>query len=75
MKYNLQQEIAHFFREFGVIAAFERVQDFVCFLDQIGPKRRVRLFPVPGTAVRRAKPGLQRDQLLEPLSCGQPLLS
>ncbi len=33
MKYNLQQEVAHFFREFGVIAAFERLQDFVCFLD------------------------------------------
>ena len=64
VKHDLQEKISHLFDNFGVLSAFERVQHFVSFLNQVGPKRGVRLLAIPGT--RFAQAFLKRHQLLEP---------
>jgi len=35
MKYDLQEKVAHFLRELGVIPALQRFQDFVGLLNQV----------------------------------------
>src|SRR6266404_3428654 len=68
MKYNLQEKIAHFLRELGVVPALQRFQDFVGLLNQIGSQRFVSLFAIPGTAVRSAKPSLHGHELFKPFA-------
>jgi hypothetical protein len=55
MKDYLEEEIAHFFGEFRVVAGIQGVQDLVGFFEEIGAQRGVSLLAVPGTAVRRAE--------------------
>src|ERR1700736_4249998 len=68
MKYDLQEQVAHFLREFGVVPAFQRFQNFVRLLNQIGSQRFVSLFAIPGTAIGCAKPSLHGHELLKPLA-------
>jgi uncharacterized protein DUF1844 len=68
MKYDLQEKISHFFREFGVVPALQRFQDFVRLLNQIGSQRFVSLFAIPRTAARCAKPSLHSNELFKPFA-------
>src|SRR6266850_945453 len=68
MKYDLQEKIAHFLRELGVVPALQRFQDFVGLLNQVGSQRFVSLFAIPRTAVRGAKPGLHGHELFKPFA-------
>jgi hypothetical protein len=65
VKNNLEQEIAEFAHKVLRIAGIEGIEDFVCFLNQIAPKRVVRLLAIPGTSARGPQSRLQRDQALE----------
>ncbi len=71
VKHDLEQKIAHLFGEFVVVAALERVQNFIGLFNQIGPERRVGLLAIPRAAVRSAKTRLQSHQFLEPGARGQ----
>lgn len=62
---DLEEEIAEFFCEFGVIMAFQRVEDFVGLFDQVGAKRGVRLFAVPRTATGSTEPRHDGHKLVE----------
>ena len=68
MKKNLKQQIAHFLRELGIVAAIERFEHFIGFLNQISAKSGVGLLPVPRTAVGRAQTFLHRHQFLKPFT-------
>jgi len=52
---NLEEEIAEFFGEFGVVVRVEGVQDFVGFFNEISAEGGVGLFAVPGTAAGGAE--------------------
>jgi len=54
---NLEEEVAEFFGEFGVVAGVEGVEDFVGFFDEVGAEGGVGLFAVPGTAAGGAETG------------------
>jgi hypothetical protein len=54
---DLEEEVAEFFGEFGVVAGVEGVQDFVGFFDQVGAEGGVGLFAVPGAAAGGAEAG------------------
>ena len=58
---DLEEEIAEFVGEFGVVGGIERVEDFVGFFDEIGAEGGVSLFAVPGAAVGRAETGHDGD--------------
>src|SRR5712664_183315 len=68
MKYDLQEKIAHFLRELGIVPALQRFQDFVGLLNQIGSQRLVSLFAIPVTAARCAKPSLHGHELFKPFA-------
>src|ERR1700687_3380609 len=68
MEYDLQEQVAHFLRELGIVAALERFQDFVRFLNQIGSQRFVSLFAIPGTAIGCTQFRLHGHELLKPLA-------
>src|SRR6266850_3776104 len=68
MKYDLQEKIAHFLRELGVVPALQRFQDFVGLLNQISSQRFVSLFSIPGTPARCAKPSLHGHELFKPFA-------
>jgi hypothetical protein len=57
VKENLEEEVAEFFGEFGVIAGVEGIEDFVGFFDQIGAEGGVGLLTVPGAAAGSAEAG------------------
>jgi hypothetical protein len=65
VKNNLEQQIAEFAHKVLRIAGIEGIEDFVCLLDQIAPKRVMRLLAIPGTSARGPQSRLQRDQALE----------
>src|SRR6266581_6187187 len=71
MKYNLQKQIAHFFRELGVVPAFESFQNFVGFLDEVGSQRSMCLLAVPGASIWGPQSGLDGHELFKPLACRQ----
>ncbi len=62
---DLEEEVAEFFCEFGVVAGVEGVEDFVGFFDEIGAKRGVGLFAVPGAAAGGAEAGHERGEFGE----------
>src|SRR6266849_966385 len=68
MKYDLQEKVAHFLREFGVVPALKGFQDFVRLLNQIGSQRFVSLFAIPGTAIGCAQFRLHGHELLKPFA-------
>ena len=63
---NLQQQVAKFFREFRVVAAFQSFENLVSFLNQIGAQRQMGLLDIPGTSIRGTQTRLQFDQAFEP---------
>jgi hypothetical protein len=63
---NLQQQVAKFFREFQVVAAFQSFENLVSFLKQIGAQRQMGLLDIPGTSIRGTQTRLQFDQAFEP---------
>src|SRR5690348_15568787 len=65
VKHDLQEQIAELSPEFPGVSAVHRVEHFVRFLDEKWFQAGVRLFAVPGTAVRSSQSRLQRDQILE----------
>jgi len=65
MEEDLEQEIAEFFGEFGVVAGVEGIEDFVGFFDQVGAKGGVGLFSVPGAAAGGAETGHDSGQFGE----------
>src|SRR5260370_39813862 len=73
MKYNLQEQIAHFFRELGVVPAFEGFQNFVGFLDEVGSQRSMCLLAVPGASIWGPQSGLDGHELFKPLAWRQLL--
>jgi len=54
---NLEEEVAEFLGEFGVVARVEGVENFVGFLDEVGAEGGVGLFAIPGAAAGGAKAG------------------
>jgi hypothetical protein len=54
---DLEEEVAEFFGEFGVVAGVESVEDFVGFFDEVGAEGGVGLLAVPGTAAGGAETG------------------
>src|SRR6266700_2999468 len=74
MKYNLQKQIAHFFRELGVVPAFEGFQNFVGFLDEVGSHRLMCLLAVPGASIWGPQSGLDAHELFKPLAWRQLFL-
>src|SRR5215472_7580433 len=59
---DLEEEIAKFFGEFGVVVRIEGVEDFVGFLNEVGTQGIVGLFAVPGAAARSAEAGHDRGK-------------
>jgi hypothetical protein len=47
VKQDLEQQISQLFAQLHVVAAADGVVDFVCFLDEVGTQRLVRLRRVP----------------------------
>ena len=54
---DLEEEVAQFFGEFGVVAGVESVEDFVGFFDEVGAESGVGLLAVPGAAAGSAEAG------------------
>ena len=55
MQHDLQQQISQFFLHFLVVAGIDRIDQFVTLLDQMWFQALVRLFAIPGTALRRSE--------------------
>src|SRR5438067_12561806 len=66
MKNHLQQQVAKLFRKFCVVAAFQRFENLIGFLNQIGSKRQMSLLDVPRAAVRSPEARLKFYQALKP---------
>jgi len=54
---DLEEEVAKFLGEFGVVAGVEGVEDFVGFFDQVGAQGGMGLLAVPGAAAGSAEAG------------------
>ena len=52
---DLEEEVAEFFGEFGVVVGVEGVKDFVGFFDEVGAEGGVGLFAVPGATAGGAE--------------------
>jgi len=52
---NLEEKVAEFFGEFGVIGRVERIEDLVSLFNKIGAERGMGLLAVPGAAFRGAE--------------------
>src|SRR5690349_3384407 len=70
VKNHLEQQIPKFLGKFGIVAAFERLQDLVSLFDEIGSQALVGLLAVPRTTVCGAQTGLHGHEPLEPLAGG-----
>ena len=57
---DLEQEVAELIGEIVRAAALDRVDRFVRLLEEVWPKRQVRLAPVPGATVGRTQAGADR---------------
>src|SRR5205823_3576898 len=55
MQRDLKQQIAEFVAQSRQIARVECLECFVCLLEEVRAQALVRLFPIPGTAVRRTE--------------------
>src|SRR5207248_2094911 len=55
MQRDLKQQIAEFVAQSRQIARVECLECFVCLLEEVWAQALVRLFPIPGTAVRRTE--------------------
>jgi hypothetical protein len=53
----MQQQIAEFLAQVGIIRALDGVDDLVAFLNEQRPQRGVRLLTVPRAAIRSAEAG------------------
>ena len=62
---NLEEKVAEFLGEFGVVGGVQGIEHFVGFLDQVGAEGGVSLLAVPEAAVGRAKAGHDGDKFLE----------
>jgi hypothetical protein len=62
---DLEEEVAEFIGEFGVVGGFEGFEDFVGFFEEVGAEGHVGLFAVPGAAVGCAEAGHGRDEFFE----------
>jgi hypothetical protein len=62
---NLEEEVAEFFGEFGVVGGVECVENLVGFFNEIGAEGGVGLFAVPWTTVGGAETGHDGDEFLE----------
>src|SRR5258708_37811991 len=58
VKNNLQEQIAHLFRELRVASTFEGFHDLVGFFDQVSSQRLMRLLAIPWAPVWSAQSGL-----------------
>src|SRR5579863_3340557 len=65
MKNDLKEQVAHLLGKFVGVAGFERVENFVSFLNQIRAQGFVGLFAVPGAAIGSQETLLQCNKLLE----------
>src|SRR5579864_7867195 len=68
MKQDLQQEIAKLLREFKRASLLNGVEDFVRFLDQVGPQRQVGLLAVPRAAAGSSQARLDGDEVFKQFS-------
>ena len=68
MKNHLQEQVAHFFGKFRVVAGIERVENFVNFFNQVGPQGGVSLLAVPRTTLWRAQTFLHGHEFFKPLA-------
>jgi len=57
MEEDLEEEVAEFLGEFGVVSGVEGVEDFIGFFDQVGAEGGVGLLAVPGAAAGRTEVG------------------
>ena len=57
VKEDLEEEVAQFFGEFGVVVGVKSVEDFVGFFDEVGAESGVSLFPITGTATGSTQAG------------------
>ena len=65
VKDNLEEQVAEFLAQVGVVCCVDRGGDFVRLLQQSGPQRDVGLLLVPRTAVGGAQGGDNGAQLVE----------
>ena len=65
---GLEQEVAELFAEVRRLAAFDRLEHLVGFLEHERAQRGVRLLAVPRAAVRRAQRAHDLDEPLESLA-------
>src|SRR5215469_2307161 len=65
MEKHLEQKVAQFFGQLGVVGGIEGVEDFVGFLDEVGAKGRVGLLAVPRATARSAETVHDGDQFVE----------
>ena len=64
-EHAFEHEVADFALQFVEIAAFGRLDDFVCFLEDEGQQRVERLLAIPRTAGRAAQDPHQRHEGVE----------
>src|SRR5437879_12153201 len=65
--HDLQQEIAELVAQSRRLTAFDRLEDLVALLEEVGAQALRRLLAVPGTALRAAQAGHEIDETAEPL--------
>jgi hypothetical protein len=62
VKNDLQQKIAEFLAQIGIVARVDGGDDLVRFLEDIRAERPMRLFAIPWTSARPAQQGDDRAQ-------------
>ena len=55
--HNMEQQVAEFLAQVGIIRAFDGIDDLVAFLDEQRPEGGVRLLAIPRAAIRSAEAG------------------
>ena len=74
MKKDLKEEVAQFLGQFLGGLGFDRIEDLIGFLDQVGAEARVCLLAIPRAATGGTESGLDSDQVREKLSNLRDLL-
>jgi hypothetical protein len=67
---HLEEQIAELLLELPRVSGLDRLENLVCFLDQIGLQRGARLLTVPGAAGRPAQPCHDVEESFEENSGG-----
>jgi hypothetical protein len=61
MEHDVEQEVAEFLAEIGIVIAVDGLQEFTHFLNEAVANRPVRLLAIPGATIRGAEPGGGRE--------------